>query len=188
MDGSQKYFRLSDDIHLADRWELDAVEDAHSEFDSSAFTQGKPSRSGVLIEMFAERGMPLDFTLGAVNVPVVSERLKNTIAAIVCDDVEWVPVAVNGVEERYFILNAIQVVDCLDEQHSRFTKWSESDGRPDKVGHYRMVPQLVLLADRLVGAHVVRVSKWLVPLVVSQRVKDAIVAESLRGAVFEQVT
>jgi len=57
------------------------------------------------------------------------------------------------------VANVLPCVDCIDESRTVGEKWTESDGRPDKVGMYRTIVYLFVDPTRI--AHdIFRVQGW----------------------------
>ena len=93
---------------------------------------------------------------------------------------------------RYFmltaksILNVVNLVKCLNEDQSSFTKWTEEDGRPDRIGDYRMVTKLRIDPKAAAGNRLFRVRGWEIALIVNDRVKDCIEGFSESGVTFQE--
>ena len=66
-------------------------------------------------------------------------------------------------------------------------KWTEKDGRPDKVGKYRHLGDLTIDSSRTNGHHIFRIRDWEIALIVSERVKDALNGIDDLGIVFQAV-
>jgi hypothetical protein len=180
-----RYYRLLDDIHFPNRWHLEAPRLQGLDVLPSHFTTGSFFQQPVDVEVMPDSGVPFDFTLAAFDVPVVSSRMAATISELVGEDVQMIAVSIPGHNSGYSILNALRLIPCLDESKSKFTKWKASDGRPDKVGQYRMVVQLFIDPMRAGNAHVFRIAGWDVPLIVSESVKHAVEEEGCLGVVFQ---
>jgi hypothetical protein len=85
------------------------------------------------------------------------------------------------------VLNALRVVDCLDERRSEFMKSTDKDQRGDLVGAYRTVTRLrVDPAMVPKDVHAFRIEGWRVALIVSEVVVLAMAGSV--GAKFEAVT
>lgn len=184
---SLDWFRLLDDIHLPDRWQLDepVAEGAIDEIEAWQFTMATVYDDKRQLSVAVDPGRPLDFTLGAFGVPFVSIELARALGEVLGNESQFIPVDARG--KSLQILNALKLVDCLDENRSTFTKWGPSDGRPDKVGQYRMVTELWVDPKRAGEGSIFRVRGWDVALIVSQTVKDVIEAGGFDGAVFQRV-
>jgi hypothetical protein len=101
--------------------------------------------------------------------------------------VELFPVQIEG-DEDFAIVNVLDVVDCIDEQQSKFTKWEERDGRPDKLGQYRMFTSLRLSAEKAAGHHLFRLAGWNNVLVVSEALRDKFIETGCSGLGFKRLT
>ncbi|MFH1468414.1 MAG: DUF1629 domain-containing protein [Pseudomonadota bacterium] len=184
---NENFYRLLDDMHYRGRWQLSEPISECDDVDPSDFTSGQAFNRSGTITVDCETGIPLDFTLSDFDVPVVSERLGRAISQIAGDDVQMVGVTVECSDDRYLILNALRLVECLDEANSVFTKWQEGDGRPDKVGGYRMVPKLVIDPAKVGGSKVFRIAGWDVALIVSEEIKREAEELGCVGLVFDPV-
>jgi hypothetical protein len=142
------------------------------------------SESGPLKGTVSHPGRVLDFTLTSFNVPVVRGRVADAVRGVAGSDVQCLPVDIAG-QPGMIALNALRVVRCLDETRSEFIKWTNEDRRADLAGQYRQVTKLVLAHDAVpTDAHFFRVEGWLVALVVSEAVKEAMEGIGCLGAKF----
>jgi len=189
-----RFYRIRDDLEIRRRWRLGDVRMGAQlglAFDSGAkfSPEGPPLSVGIA----APGGLPLDFTLTTLGVPILFNGVAHRIAAVAPLDVQLLPVWVDGLRTSsgrtdFAVLNALRVVSCLDERRSEYLPWRENDHRRDLVGEYRQVTRLVLNRSRIPDdAHVFRVEGWRIALIVSELVKRAIERFGCRGARFEEV-
>ena len=189
-----RFYRLRDDFRIPRRWHLGDVrmgEQTGLLFDAgTTFTPERPLSVGIA----TPGGLPLDFTLTTLGVPIVFDELARRIATIADSDVQFLPVWVEGLRgppggrTEFAVLNTLRVVSCLDERRSEFSKWTDADHRDDLAGQYRQVTRLVVDRSRIPDdAHVFRVEGWRIALIVSELVKRAIERFGCRGARFEEV-
>ncbi len=133
-------------------------------------------------------GPAIDFHFGALDMLVVSGRIARIIAAIAPADVQRFPVLLDDRHCGYEILNITQLIPCVDESRSEFTKWVEADNRPDLIGPYRSMPKLRLLPAACTGHAIFRVYGWEVAPIASQQLKDALEEARCTGIAFVPVT
>lgn len=158
------------------------------ELDAREFCYGRPYRGPVpAFVPIQQEGQRVPFTLAAFDMPVVEERVARTIESIAGKDVECYPVSVEGSSATYMIINVVSSLACVDETKSTIMKWGANDGRPDKVGRYRMITNLTIDPARVEGHDIFRIADWEVALIVSEQLRDAIEADDL-GIVFDPVT
>lgn len=182
------FYELGEDLRMKGRWHLAGPVDDEQR-DEREFIQGKVVnlRSPLNSRIYAH-GSPLDFTFTLLQIPIVSPRFANTVRSLVGDQAQWLPVHIDG-HEGFEVLNAQQLVRCIDEGRSEFIKWHEEDGRPDKLGGYRMVTRLRLDPTQIPGnLHIFRVMGWKIALIVSQAFVDAIRPLNPIGPKLELVT
>jgi len=183
-----EYFRCLDDIRFEGRWQLGEPISASGDVDPSRFTTGQVYDGPRDLTLDREDGVPLDFTLAAFDVPVVSERIATILRELCPCDIQIIPIGIEGEEVGYAILNVLSTVACLNEEKSVFTKWTDADGRNDKLGQYRMVAKLVVDHNKTEGAEIFRIDGWDVPLIVSKRIKEGLEQQGCVGSDFECVS
>lgn len=201
------YYKLEDDVYLEGRWFLNGLrDDSGTELDSRDFTHGRfmkvsPSPSISLwneekiIDVnpplrvsWSREGKPLDFTYAAHDMPVVTARVADLIAATAASDIQRVPVRVDKLDETFEIINVISLVDCIDTERSEIQWFEEGNKvRPDLAGTPEMITKLVIDSSRTDGHNVLRPKGWDMVIIVSGFVKDALEAAQVTGVKFRQV-
>lgn len=116
---------------------------------------------------------------------VTSKRLNIALDALAPGEVQRIPVSLSDGNVGYEILNATNVVDCIDRENSEFMVWKEPDGRQDKTGQYRMFSKLQIDPERARGRHIFRLDGWRIALVVSQDVVELFIQLQVTGASFQ---
>ena len=114
-------------------------------------------------------------------------RLAATISDLSKADVQRLPVQIPNFD-GYEVLNILRVVDCVDERRSEYIKWTEGDHRADLAGEFRSVSRLFVDPVRIDrGAHIFRLARWLIGVVVSEPLMEAMKTVGCSGAVFSEV-
>ncbi|RKH67484.1 hypothetical protein D7V93_02865 [Corallococcus llansteffanensis] len=123
------------------------------------------------------------------KVPIISEAVAIVFRTLAPDNVQLFPVSVEGESERYFVVNATKVADCIDEANCREVQhYSEEDLFPEYAGEYRWIYGLRIDPSKADGAHVLRPKKFKTAFVVSEEVRDALERVGNLGVSFERVT
>ena len=117
-----------------------------------------------------------------ISPAVVNEKLEELVGPAI----QRIPVVV-GEDQSFEILNVCERVACLDDSRSQVMRWTASDGRPDKVGQYRMVIGLKIDGSRVEGRQIFRVAGWGIALIVSDDVKRLLEKCGLSGVVYQRV-
>jgi hypothetical protein len=185
----KRYFELNDDVSFPHRWHLDTPTDSHGQkLDDRMFRRGElvhlQERLRIPVEIV---GKPLDYTEANVSVPVVHVRVASMFAELAPDDVQLIPVDVEGHPDQYLILVATRLIRCIDEQASRIRLWTHEDGVPHKVGQYASVRDLRIDKSKVGGARVFRLEGWRSSLIVSEEIKEALDRMGATGTRFEEV-
>lgn len=186
---SKRFFELSDDVNFPQRWDLDTPTDRQGQkVDDSQFRIGAPvpiqERLRIPVEI---AGQPLDFTEAGLRIPVFHVRVASVFAELAPDDVQLIPVDVEGQPDQYLILVATRLIRCIDEQASQIELWTHEDGVPHKVGQYFSVRDLRIDKSKVGSAHVFRLEGWTGALIVSEEIMDALERMGATGTRFEEV-
>lgn len=181
-----RYYRLLDDVHVPGRWHLGELTDsAGGVVDLDGGVELTP---GEIRCPISRPGVPLDFTLTSFNAPVARTPLANRMRTVADGDVQWLTLSIPG-HHGFEGANVLRVLDCLDESRSEWIKWTEKDHRADLAGDYRSVTRLRVDGTRIPeGAHIFRIERWLIGVVVSEVMKAAMEEAGCLGAKFLEVT
>lgn len=181
-----RYFELTDDVEVPGRWHLSAV--TAPDGSEPSLRTGAVASATPLTTRASRPGRALAFCLTNFAVPVADSRVVSAFARVADGDVQRLAVSIPG-HAGFEVLNVLRVVRCLDEARSEFTKWTTRDHRADLAGEYRMVTRLRLDPRAIPpDAHAFRVEGWLIALIVSEPVKEAMEKAGCLGARFSEVT
>jgi hypothetical protein len=184
------YFELYSNMRVPGRWVLKSPVDEHGqEVDPWQFSEGRileiPSALRLPVSL---AGRALDFSLTGLGVVVVHGRVVQLFESLGIQEVQFLPVRVEGHGGPYFILNTLRVIHCIDDARCEEVRyWRPEDGQPEKVGEYRVVAGLRIDPGKVGDASIFRPWGWPVALIVSQRLKEAMDAEGITGTRFVEV-
>jgi hypothetical protein len=161
------WYVLDDDLLIPGRWDVDDPDQVvDGSLHPDAFTMAERVTLRKPLTAKASRGRRLDYTLGGVGVPYLSQKMASHVSAVCGDGVQLLPVDVRG--ESFFIMNVLEVVDCIDETRSRLTR--APDWVPGERGGIRMVVDLRIDGQLARGHHMFRLRHWEVVIIVSGEV------------------
>ena len=185
-----RYYELQDDMRIANRWHLRSpVDERGQDINPWQFDEGgRLEPQGIIRFPVKPDGVTLDFTLGSFSIPVVHERVVQIFERLGLQEVQFLPVQVEGHPGPYFILNALRILRCIDDARCEEVRhWKPEHGEPEKVGQYRSVAGLRIDPTKAEGARVFRPWGWSIALLVSEDVKDALEREHITGTRFTEV-
>jgi hypothetical protein len=176
-------------VNVPHRWHLDTPTDSQGlKVDDAQFTMGVPIRTQERLRIPVEiAGKPLDFTEANVGVPVAHVRVASMFAELAPDDVQLIPVDVEGHPDQYLILVATRLIRCIDEQASRIELWTHEDGVPHKVSQYFSVRDMRIDKAKVGSTKVFRPEGWTAVLIVAEEIKDALERMGATGTRFQEV-
>jgi len=185
-----KFYRLLADPEATSRWHIKAPVDAlKNEVDARLFTQSTKYQGSLSLVMpLRRRGDLVDFNFGDFDMVVTPEGLNVELEHMLSPQIQRIPVKIENGGRGFEILNVLDVVKCVDEQRSEFTKWTNSDGRSDKVGKFRMITRLRIDAKAASAHHLFRVAEWPIALIASEDIKSFLEARAVTGITFELVS
>jgi hypothetical protein len=184
------YFLVeADDTNFADRWFLDdPLTATGEELDPREFRYGRPYVGPLPANVpIHVEGRKVAFTLGSCDMPVVTQEIAEMVARMSPTDVQMFPVSIASSLAGYSILNVVNREACVDENRSEILWWKPEDGRPDKVGRYRMLSNLKVDPAKTNGRHIFRIKDYAIDLIVSERLKNALEGIPDLGIVFDPV-
>ncbi|WP_338041940.1 imm11 family protein [Myxococcus eversor] len=187
----KRYFDLKDDMRIGGRWLLGTPTDVHGREvdDPWMFYRGERlPELGALNLPVTVPGRALDFSRAAFAAPVVHARVASVLSELASEEVQTMPVQIEGQSEPFFILVATQLIQCIDERASRhIRKWTPEDGRPEKLGKYRDVRGMRIDSEQVGDAKIFRPQGWAIVLIVREDIKDALERMGATGTTFEEV-
>lgn len=185
----KRFFELCDDVEVPHRWHLDTPVDSQGrKVNDWEFKKGMPVNIGGRLRIPIEiTGRPLDFTEAGVMVPVVHVKVASVLKELAPNDVQFIPVDVEGQPDQYLILVATRLIRCIDENASKVQFWRPEDGLPDMVGKYYAVDNLHIDEAKTGDAKVFRLEGWEVALIVSGDIKEALERLGVTGVKFQEV-
>lgn len=186
---SCKFYRLAADPAATSRWYLTAPRDPlDNRVDPRLFTEGLPVSSTTPLRVpLSQPGDEVGFNFAAFDMVVTPSEINSELQELVGSVIQRIPVAVEGSTNSFEILNVCALVPCLDEKRSLVTKWTDTDGRPDKIGQYRMINGLRIDPRIADGHHIFRIEGWPIALIVSESVKRLFENKNLSGVSYNRV-
>jgi hypothetical protein len=175
-------YRLKDELREPTRWFLSVPTSSDSRDLTWSFnTARRFEQITPLFTKLDQDGRKVDFTFGAFDVPILNFAAMSVFQTYERECVEFIPTIVEGERDAYFIMNILAEADCLDESASLITWWAPGDGRPDRIGTYRMLAREVYDCSITKLPAIFRLSKFSVMIMVRDDLRKAIDDAGLTG-------
>jgi len=186
---TQRFFKLSDDVSMPQRWHLAMPRDSQGlKVADEQFRNGTPLQFKERLRIPVEiAGKPLDFSEAGIKIPVVHVRVASMLAELAPADVQLLHVDIEGHPDQYLILNTLHRIRCIDEQASRIQLWTHEDGVPHKVGQYLAVRDMRIEKAKVGPTKVLRPEGWASALIVAEEIKLALERMNATGTKFTEV-
>jgi uncharacterized protein DUF1629 len=184
-----KYYELEDDRYHPGRWHMRSPVDEHGQkINPWQFFKGRRiDLQGTIRFPVRPDGVELDFSWAAFSIPVVNSRFVQLCERLGIQEVQFLPVQVEGHAGPYFILNTLRILRCIDEARSEEVRhWKPEDGQPEKVGEYRDIAGVRIDPTKVEGARIFRPWGWPLALIISEDIKEALEREGLTGTKFTE--
>jgi hypothetical protein len=184
-----KFFKIQDDVEVPGRWWLGSPRDSYGkEVNPDSLTKAQSlSLTTPLSITLQHEGVPLDFTFGAFEMPVLNYRTLKLLDEFAAGTFQSFSVCIENHVGNYAAVNFLQVRKCLDEIQSEFIKWTKKDHRADKAGQYRQVTKLRINPTLIGDCDVFRLWGWDTTLIVSERIHRAFIDHKISGVCFIEV-
>jgi hypothetical protein len=167
-----RYFEVRNDVYDPYRFYVGKVSGPAVHQCGDEFTWGEPVEEMPLIADVKIDGRALDFTFGDFDVPLVRMELVERLRPSMSREVQWLPIAVRGVEATYSVMNVLQVIDCLDTDRSEGAYWGPEAEIEDFRGKPIYLTKLAVSPDRIGKAAIFRVKDWGIPIIVAEPVAE----------------
>jgi hypothetical protein len=182
---------MCDDVHVPNRWHLwNPIDQDGRKIQGWLFCKGQAVEwHGRLRIPIQYPGRALDCTIIYPEVPLVMRAARDLLQDVAGGDIQLFPAEVEAEPKvSCTLVNIAHSIKCLDEDKSNIMRWTEADGRPEKVGDYRMITKMVVDANKCGDRHhIFRLGGWHVAIMVSDLLKEAFEREKVLGVKFQAV-
>jgi|GEM_PF-5768556 len=133
-------------------------------------------------------GPPLDFTMTAFGVPVVSAQFADLVINACHNCIERIPVIIGNQIEGWEILNILPILSCVDHAQTYVGRYAEElkASAPDLVGKIQYLANIKIIPPK-VDTHLFRLVEWDIVIIVSEILKREIEAANFSGCSFVAV-
>lgn len=185
----EKFYEISVDTNI-DSWSLSHFCDKDGTYyPSGVFAIGKQfPLDKAYIQRILHPGLRVDFHIAGGVGPVVSTALAKCITDVDPTAIQRIPIIIKSFENGSFeALNIIHLVQgCIDKDLSGEISYFPNDTfQVEKRGKIKSIVGLKVLPKNIPpDYHIFRLVEWLVPIVVSEKIKDSIESHKFTGITF----
>jgi hypothetical protein len=182
-------FEIVDSALPRDRWYLGVpFTPKMDEIDPRLFSEGKQFSDNFEIIIPVKRGnIPLDFTLGSFEMPVLMPHLIEKLSTHLSGENQVIPATIAPLNMPVRILNVLHLDDAIDEVHSEITWKPESNVNPTTDRRYFGIGKIVLRRQSVSGVAFFRLKRWEYGIYVNSEVKSIFERNKITGVRFRPV-
>lgn len=119
---------------------------------------------------------------------VASERVATVIDGAAHDEIQLIPTAIEGDPDKWWILNVLSLVDCLDYEQSRIDYYPDDYRDKNRRGKPSGIRNLVIDPQRIGDHRIFLIKDWTVAVIVSEHLKKRLEDSGAVGLLFHPVT
>ena len=152
-------------------------------YEDYVFGQGK--RIEIANELVIEKSWGkkfADFHMSLGGAFYINEKFINCLNSVGETNYQLLPIKVLPEEKPYYILNTLNIIDCVDREKSKYELWKEEDNRPDRLGDFRGFDKMVLDRSQVPnGIHFFRVKGWRIVAVATKEFIEKLQENDVKG-------
>ncbi|MDQ2668126.1 MAG: hypothetical protein M3Z05_19310 [Gemmatimonadota bacterium] len=181
-----RYFILDEDMTLARRRVAYPRQATGDKLPLLEFINGTPfTGSAPLQTRVAYPGIEVDVDM-ILSIPVIRRSVAGLLQSVAVNDIECVDVEIDGVTEPFVAINVLRRLDCVDERRTGVRYATVDDPAPGGL-RYRALRNLRVLPSEIGDAQIFRIIDWPIPIIVSEAVRNILLAHEVSGIVFQEV-
>lgn len=119
-------------------------------------------------------GPTIDFSFGFQDMPVVRKPLADAILRVARADIQVVSAVIDDDDTNFVVLNALTLVDAIDEGRSMTVPLREEQRARGWKGKYGSVANIHLHNEKVGDAQFFRLTYWPMALMASHQVVDVL--------------
>ena len=135
----------------------------------------------------SDPGPALDFSFGFKDMPIVRRTLLEALIHVAPNDMQAVDAVIDDDDKDFVILNAVKLIDCIDESRSMTEPLLEEQIRAGWQLRYRSVALIHLNYEQIGDADFFRLSEWPMALIASDRIVRVLQGFEASGVRWEEV-
>jgi hypothetical protein len=123
-----------------------------------------------------------DYHFGVGIALYVNERFIECLKALGETNYQLIPISVLPEEKPYFILNILNIIDCVDREKSKYRLWTEEDERPDRLGDFHVFDEMILDRNKVPkDVHIFRLKGFDLPVFITNKLADEFEKNKIKG-------
>lgn len=131
-------------------------------------------------------GDVVDFNPTAFGSIVVSSSMADILCRYAKTELQRIPAVISGAKGEWEVINITSIIDCIDYQRSSITYFPPD--HPEKGCMPRGITRLVIDSNKTKGVNFFRPLNWTVATIVSEVLKNALLASNVTGVEYWAVT
>ncbi|WP_158997143.1 imm11 family protein [Pigmentibacter ruber] len=123
-----------------------------------------------------------DFHYGVAFAIYINEKIISCLKAVGETNFQLIPIVVYPGERPYYILNILNIIDCVDRENSKFRLFTEEYGRPDLLGKFYTFDKMVLDRSKVPkDVHIFRLKGYDLPVFITKELAEEFKKQNIQG-------
>ena len=183
-----EYYEITHEVEIENRWYLAEINDASgNELDPHLFQKGNTvTITQPLFVRPNQIGRPLDFTLTAFGVPIVSNKLGDIIYNSTSNLIQRIPVTIEPNVKGFEIINILKTIKCLDYNKTFVQRYDSKFGDPSLIGKVQFLSKITIEPVNPI-CDIFRLDEWKIIAIISGRLREILHSPNLTGMIFNCV-
>lgn len=136
--------------------------------------------SPLKVEFFKSKKKISDSPFLYISFLVINKESIMTLNNYFLDFVELLPLSYQNSVDNYFVVNVINIVDCLDHENSIFSRYDD--------GRIMLCDKYAFVKEKLIKNHIFKIPEFpRAHIFVSDDFKSAVEDSELTGFIFKEV-
>lgn len=123
-----------------------------------------------------------DFHYGVAFAIYINEKIVSCLKAVGETNFQLIPIVVYPGEKPYYILNILNIIDCVDRENSIFRLITEGDERPDLLGEFYTFDKMILDRTKVPkDVRIFRLKGYNLPVFVTKELAEEFKKQNIQG-------
>ena len=124
----------------------------------------------------------VDFHFGLGDAIYINEKFVECLKTVGEKNYQLLPIVVYPGEKPYYILNILNLIDCVDRENSVYRLFTEEYGRPDLLGKFYTFTKMILDESKIPkDVHIFRLKGYEIAFFITNELASVFKKNKIKG-------